>query len=204
MLIELSGGNLLALLSLTMIASLILGMGLPTVACYIILAVLVAPALVKMGVAPMAAHLFIFYFGMLSNITPPVALAAYAAAGIAETDPFRTGYAATRLGLAGFILPFMFVYGPAMLMIGSLWEVVLAFISGIVGVCALAAGIQGYFWGRTNLLQRGALLVAAPLLIKPGLLTDIMGYILVLGTLVSQVLAIRKVKIPKSEAFPDR
>lgn len=204
MLIELSGGNLLALLSLTMIASLILGMGLPTVACYIILAVLVAPALVKMGVAPMAAHLFIFYFGMLSNITPPVALAAYAAAGIAETDPFRTGYAATRLGLAGFILPFMFVYGPAMLMIGSLWEVVLAFISGIVGVCALAAGIQGYFWGRTNLFQRGALLVAAPLLIKPGLLTDIVGYILVLGTLVSQSLAIRKEKILKSKTFPDR
>lgn len=194
MLIDLSGGNLLVLLTLTMVASLILGMGLPTVACYIILAVLVAPALIKMGVAPMAAHLYIFYFGVISNITPPVALAAYAGAGIAGSDPMRTGFSACRLGLAGFIIPYMFVYGPAMVMIGPPGEVMLAAISGIAGVMALAAGLQGYLLGPMNWIQRGILLVAALLLIKPGLMTDLVGYGLLLATIISQLILGRRRK----------
>jgi len=154
MLIEVAGGNLLALLFLTMIASLILGMGMPTTACYIVLAVLVAPALIKMGVVPIAAHLFVFYFGIISAITPPVALAAYAAAGIGNTDPFKTGWYATKLGLAGFIIPYMFVYGPALLIQGTPGEIVLASISGLVGSAALAAAIQGWALARLNLWQR--------------------------------------------------
>jgi TRAP transporter 4TM/12TM fusion protein len=187
MLLELAGGNLLVLLVLTMLASLILGMGLPTVACYIILAVLVAPALIKMGVAPIAAHLFIFYFGLISAITPPVALAAYAAAGIAKTDPLRTGWAAVRLGIAGLLLPYFFVYGPAMVMIGPWSEIALIFVSGVVGVIALAAGVQGYLFKRANAIQRIALLSAGALLIKPGILTDLVGYALVAVVIVAQI-----------------
>jgi TRAP-type uncharacterized transport system fused permease subunit len=170
-----------------MLASLILGMGLPTVACYIILAVLVAPALIKMGVAPIAAHLFIFYFGLISAITPPVALAAYAAAGIAKTDPLRTGWAAVRLGIAGLLLPYFFVYGPAMVMIGPWSEIALIFVSGVVGVIALAAGVQGYLFKRANAIQRIALLSAGALLIKPGILTDLVGYALVAVVIVAQI-----------------
>jgi TRAP transporter 4TM/12TM fusion protein len=185
-LLELAGGNLLVLLILTMLASLVLGMGLPTVACYIILAVLVAPALIKMGVAPIAAHLFIFYFGLISAITPPVALAAYAAAGIAKTDSLRTGWAATRLGLAGFILPYFFVYGPSLVMIGSWSDIVLSVVSGVVGIMALAAGLQGYTFKRASSIQRAILFIAALLLIKPGILTDIAGYVLVAAVMIVQ------------------
>ena len=179
-LIYLSGGNLAFLLVLTMIASLILGMGLPTLACYLVLAITVAPALVEMGVMPIAAHLFIFYFGIISAITPPVALAAYAAAGVGETDPMRTGYAAWRIGLSAFLLPFMFVFGPVLLMKGSVLRIILAIISGLFGVTALAAAVQGYLFRKTNFWERGALFVAAVLLIDPGLLTDLIGYIIVL------------------------
>jgi TRAP-type uncharacterized transport system fused permease subunit len=175
MLIEVAGGNLLALLFLTMIASLILGMGMPTTACYIVLAVLVAPALIKMGVVPIAAHLFVFYFGIISAITPPVALAAYAAAGIGNTDPFKTGWYATKLGLAGFIIPYMFVYGPALLIQGTPGEIVLASISGLVGSAALAAAIQGWALARLNLWQRVFLGIGGLCLIKPGWITDLIG-----------------------------
>lgn len=178
MLIEIAGGNLLALLSLTMTASLILGMGMPTTACYIVLAVLVAPALIKMGVVPLAAHLFVFYFGIISAITPPVALAAYAAAGIGNTDPFKTGWYATKLGLAGFIIPYMFVYGPALMWKGTPAEIFLAALSGLIGSAALAAAIQGWILKRLNLWKRVLLGVASLCLIKPGWITDAIGVIL--------------------------
>ncbi len=178
MLIEIAGGSLLALLFLTMIASIILGMGMPTTACYIVLAVLVAPALIKMGVVPLAAHLFVFYFGIISAITPPVALAAYAAAGIGNTDPFKSGWYATKLGLAGFVIPYMFVYGPALLFEGRLAEVLLASISGLIGAAALAAAIQGWILERLSIWQRVLLGVAGLCLIKPGWITDALGGIL--------------------------
>ena len=185
-LIYLSGGNLAFLLVLTMIASLILGMGLPTLPCYLVLAIIVAPSLVEMGVMPIAAHLFIFYFGIISAITPPVALAAYAAAGVGETDPMRTGYAAWRLGLCAFLLPFMFVYGPVLLMKGSVLRIILATISGLFGVTALAAAVQGYFFRTTNLWERVALFAAAVLLIDPGLLTDLIGYVIIFAIITLQ------------------
>ena len=184
LLIEIAQGSLLALLVLTMVSSLILGMGLPTTACYIILAVLVAPAMVKMGVLPIAAHMFVFYFGVLSAVTPPVAVAAYAAAGLAGAPPGKTGYAAWRLAIAGFILPFMFVYGPELLMVGSWSNIVIACITGTIGVFLLAAAVQGYFLEKASLWERAVLFAASLLFINPGILTDIvglMGALLVLG-----------------------
>eukprot|EP01022_Parablepharisma_sp_SALTPOND_P026174 TRINITY_DN6221_c0_g2_i1.p2 TRINITY_DN6221_c0_g2~~TRINITY_DN6221_c0_g2_i1.p2 ORF type:complete len:217 (-),score=19.02 TRINITY_DN6221_c0_g2_i1:46-675(-) len=170
-----------------MFASLILGMGLPTVACYIILAVLVAPALVKMGVPAIAAHLFIFYFGLISAITPPVALAAYAASGIAKTDPLKTGWAAVRLGIAGLLLPYFFIYGPAMVMIGSGLDILFTLVSGIVGIISLAAGLQGYLFKKATAMQRVVLLAAAMFLIKPGILTDLAGFSLVAIVVIMQI-----------------
>lgn len=184
LLIELAHGSLLALLVLTMVASLTLGMGLPTTACYIILAVLVAPAMVKMGVLPISAHMFVFYFGILSAVTPPVAVAAYAGAGLANAPPGKTGYAAWRLATAGFILPYMFVYGPELLMVGSWPDIILAVISSTIGVYLLAAAVQGYFFRKAMLWERAVLFASALLLIKPGILTDIMGLagaLLILG-----------------------
>ena len=184
MLIDVSRGHLLALLFLTMVSSLILGMGLPTTACYIILAVLVAPAMVQMGVLPIAAHMFVFYFGCISAVTPPVALAAYAGAGLANAPPAKTGYAASKLAMAGFILPYMFVYGPELLMIGKMSDIILATATSILGVFLLAASIQGYLIRQANFLERVVLFAAALLLIKPGLYTDLLGlagFLLVLG-----------------------
>jgi TRAP transporter 4TM/12TM fusion protein len=184
-LIAASQGILLVLLVLTMISSLILGMGLPTTACYIILAVLVAPAMVKMGVLPIAAHMFVFYFGIISAVTPPVAVAAYAGAGLANAPPGKTGYTAWRLAIAGFVLPYMFVYGPELLMVGSWPNIVLASVTSAVGVFLLAASVQGYLLRKAKLWERVVLFIAALLLIKPGIYTDLMGIaggFLVLGS----------------------
>jgi TRAP transporter 4TM/12TM fusion protein len=185
-LVDLSHGNLAALLVLTMIASLILGMGLPTTACYIILAVLSAPALVKMGVIPIAAHLFVFYFGIISAITPPVAGAAYAAAPIAKTGPMGIGFTACRLGIAAFILPYMWVYGPALLLIGDPLTVTWAAITSTIGIAGCAMGIQGFVFRPASTLERIALLVGALLLIKPGWVTDIIGLGLLVPVLLHQ------------------
>jgi TRAP-type uncharacterized transport system fused permease subunit len=185
-LVDLSQGNLAALLFLTMIASLILGMGLPTTACYIILAVLSAPALVKMGVLPIGAHLFVFYFGIISAITPPVAGAAYAAAPIAKTGPMGIGFTACRLGIAAFILPYMWIYGPALLWIGDPLEVIWAAITSTLGIAACAAGVQGYVFRPTRILERAILLIAALLLIKPGWITDAIGLGLLVPVLLNQ------------------
>lgn len=174
-LINLAHGNLFLLLVLTMIASLILGMGLPATPCYIILAVLSAPAIVQMGISPMAAHLFVFYFGCISAITPPVAVAAYAGAAIAGSDPMRTGYTAWRLGLAAFIVPFMFIYGPPLILVGNLWEILQASVTSLIGVALLAASLQGFALMRLGAVERIFLFAAALLLIKPGWITDLIG-----------------------------
>jgi TRAP-type uncharacterized transport system fused permease subunit len=171
-------GNLFLLLVLSMIASLILGMGLPATPCYIILAVLAAPAIVEMNISPMAAHLFVFYFGCISAITPPVAVAAYAGAAIAGSDPMRTGYTAWRLGLAAFIVPFMFIYGQPMIMVGTWSEIILASITALIGVSILAASIQGFGLMRMGIVERVLLFTAALLMIKPGWMTDLVGIIM--------------------------
>jgi TRAP transporter 4TM/12TM fusion protein len=185
-LVDFSHGSLMLLLLLTMIASLILGMGMTTTACYIILAILVGPALIKMGVDPMAAHLFIFYFGIISAITPPVAVAAYAGAGIAGSDPMKTGYAAWRLGLSAFILPFMFVYGHTLLLKGSMTMILLTIVTSVLGIYALSAAIQNYLFGNLGNAKRIVLLIGSLLLIKPGWKTDLVGFFLVLFIFLSQ------------------
>ena len=195
-LIQLAHGNLFLLLVLTMIASLILGMGLPATPCYIILAVLAAPAIVEMNISPMAAHLFVFYFGCISAITPPVAVAAYAGAAIAGSDPMRTGYTAWRLGLAAFIVPFMFIYGPPLIMVGTLIEIIQASVTALIGVAFLAASIQGFFLTRLVPIERIFLFAAALLLIKPGWMTDLAGIVIGMIIAVIHVSRYRKERQP--------
>ena len=179
LIITLSGGSLLGALVLTALGSIVLGMGLPTTAAYVVLAALGAPALVQLGVPLLAAHMFIFYFGCISNVTPPVSLAAFAAAGIAGSPPMRTAASAALLAGAGFIVPFMFVYGPPLLMVGSPVEVVVATITALIGVTSLAAAAVGYARKRLAWWERIIALVAAMVLVYPGLVTDATGLLLV-------------------------
>jgi TRAP-type uncharacterized transport system fused permease subunit len=179
-LIQLSGGQLFPLLILMAICNIILGMGMPTTAVYIILATLAAPALVKLGLSPICAHLFVFYYGCLSHLTPPVALAAYAAASLAESPPMKTGFAAWRIGLAGFIVPFMFVYGPALVLEDSALNIAVAFATALVGIFALAVALEGYLFRVFPWWQRMIPFAASLLLIKPGVYTDLLGAV-VLG-----------------------
>jgi TRAP-type uncharacterized transport system fused permease subunit len=136
-----------------------------------------------MGVPPLAAHLYIFYFGMLCMVTPPVAFASYAGAAIAKADPMKTGFTAWRFALAGFLLPYMFVYNTSLLLMGPTADIVLAVFTSIIGIICLASGIIGYLFKETRLLERLLLFAAAFLLIKPGWKTDIIG-LLCAGTVV--------------------
>lgn len=175
LIVTLSFGQLPLALLLTALASIVLGMGLPTTAAYVVLAALGAPALAQFGVPPLAAHLFIFYFGCISNVTPPVALAAFAAAGIAGAPPIRTGAAAMLLAAAGFVVPFMFVYGPPLLLEGSPLEITVAFATATAGVTALAAAAIGHARRPLAAWERALLTAAAVALIDPGLATDTFG-----------------------------
>ncbi|MDI6913595.1 MAG: TRAP transporter permease [Desulfitobacteriaceae bacterium] len=174
-LVILSGGHLLVLLILTMIASIILGMGLPTTACYVILSAIVAPSIIKLGVVPLAAHMFVFYFGIISAITPPVAGAAYVGAGIAGSDPLKTGWTAVKLGGASYIIPFMFVYGPPLLWFGAPLVILQAVITASLGVVGLAIAIEGWLFTNASWLYRAIAFIGALLLIYPGTITDLIG-----------------------------
>ncbi len=161
-------------LVLIMVCSIILGMGLPSAVCYLLMATLIGPVLGDLGVVPLAAHLFIFYFGMMSMVTPPVALAAYAAASIADTNIMRAGFAAFRFALAGFTLPYMFVFRPELLLLSldgttpAIPRVAVAIVVAATGIFALASGIAGCLRHPTTRLERSALLLAAFLLLFPG------------------------------------
>ncbi len=176
-----SQGSLLVALAMTMVASLILGMGLPTVATYIVLVTIVAPALVNLGVPLLAAHLFVFYYGVVADITPPVALAAYAGAGIAKSNQFKTGLYAVGIAMAGFLIPYVFVYAPALLLSldNGIWQAAWAalpvLLSSLVGVFMVGCAIIGFFRLPCRWWERSALGVGAILLIKPGLVTDAAG-----------------------------
>ena len=182
--LALSGGSLLVTLLLTMVVTIVLGMGLPTIAAYAIPASVVVPALVQMGVPEMSAHLFVLYYASLSAITPPVALASYAAAAIAGVSPTRLSILGLKLGLAGFVIPFMIVYGPQLMLVGDWPSIVLAVISAVVGVFALSVAVIGYLRQPVSLVERGGYLVAAVVLIKPGLWTDSLGILLLAGLVV--------------------
>jgi len=173
----LAGESLALALFFTMIAGIILGMGLPTTAAYIVMAALLVPALVKLGIPTIAAHMFAFYYAIISAITPPVALAVYAGAGLAGSNMWKTGFAAVRIGAPGFIIPFMFAYEPSLLFIGSSWSIITSFFTASIGVVMLAAGMMGWFLRKTNWIERILLIAAAILLIKPGFYSDIIGFI---------------------------
>ncbi|MBX3455586.1 TRAP transporter fused permease subunit [Ferrovibrio sp.] len=177
--VGLAQNSLLLALLLTAVAGIILGMGMPTTPAYIVMVSLMVPAIIKLGVIEQAAHMFAFYFAILSAITPPVALAVYAAASLAKANIWDAGWSAVRIGAAGFIVPFMFVYEPALLFIGDPLTIIHASISAVIGCLALAAGLNGHLIRHAVLWERLALVAAALLLIKPGIYTDLAGLALI-------------------------
>jgi TRAP-type uncharacterized transport system fused permease subunit len=189
--IGLAQDTLLLALILTMCAGIVLGMGMPTTPAYIIMTALLVPAIIKLGVVVPAAHMFAFYFAILSAITPPVALAVFAAAGLAKSDLWASGLAAVKIGCAGFIVPFMFVYEPALLMIGEWPKIVQSFVTASGGILLFAAGLHGYLITRTSLAQSVILCLGGLMLVKPGLATDIAGAVLAIAIMANQILALR-------------
>lgn len=180
-LISLAGGSLIVLLILAAVAGVVLGMGMATTSVYIVLAVLVAPALTKMGIDPLAAHLFVFYYGCLSCITPPVASASFAAAALTDSPPFALGFQAWKLSLSGYIIPFMFMFNPELLFQGSLLLIVKALITALIGIYALSCSVEGYMKKELNPISRVLLFGASLLLIDSGLWTDLIGLFIVIG-----------------------
>ena len=180
---SLAGNSLLALLVLAAAASVILGMGAPPLLVYVLLAATAAPALIKLGVAPLSAHLFIFYYGMLSMITPPVALCNLIAARVANANFWATSVEAVRLGIVAFVVPFFFVYQPALLLMGDAAQVALAVVTSVTGAFAISGGLAGFlFVRRLALWESVALCAAGLLLIFPGKVTDLIGAVLLAPT----------------------
>ncbi|MGE4354080.1 MAG: TRAP transporter permease [Oscillospiraceae bacterium] len=190
--VSLSSGSLLLALILAMLSSLLLGMGLPTTASYVIQATLVAPALITMGLLPIQAHLFVFYFACMACITPPVALAAYTAAPIADGNAMKIGSKAFKLGLAAFIVPYAFAFSPAILIEGSTEAIIFACLSAIIGCCALAIALTGWFAEQMNVITRVLMLSGALCMIHTGNNTDIVGYFLFAVLIVYQLLKSRQ------------
>ncbi|OLB03420.1 MAG: hypothetical protein AUH14_13300 [Candidatus Rokubacteria bacterium 13_2_20CM_69_15_1] len=185
--VGLAQGNMLATLLLTMLAALVLGTGLPTSATYIITSIMAAPALVQLGVPKLVAHMFVFYFGILADLTPPTAISTYATASIAGADVWRTQWTAMALALSGFIIPFSFAYDPALMMLGAgPVRVVLRTAAATLGLVMLGAGVIGYLRRPTRRWERGLLLVGAVLLIFPGWVSDALGVACFIVVLVSQ------------------
>jgi TRAP transporter 4TM/12TM fusion protein len=200
--VGLAQNTLILALVLTMIAGIVLGMGMPTTPAYIIMTALLVPAIIKLGVVPPAAHMFALYFAVLSAITPPVALAVFAAAGIAKADLWKSGWAAVKIGAAGFIVPFMCVYEPALLMIGS-WPAVLgAFVTASCGILLFAAGLHGYFVAAASHWQRVLLCAGGLLLIDPGLATDLAGAVIAAVVTVVQLYERRQAAAGAAKARP--
>lgn len=161
---------------LTMVAALVLGMGSPTTANYVITSTIAAPAIILLGVPDLSAHLFVFYFGIIADITPPVALAAFAAAGVSGGDPLKTGIQSSKLAIAAFIIPYIFVLSPQMLMIDSTWmEVVWVVFTAMTGMIAIGAGVIGYWVRGMHWLERISAIIIGLLLIYPETITDIIG-----------------------------
>lgn len=175
-LIGLAGTNVFLVLVMTMIACLIMGMGTPTTANYVITSMIAAPVLVKLGYPLLSAHMFVFYFGILADVTPPVALASFAASGIGQSDPLRTGVESTRLSIAAFIIPYIFVFSPQMLMVDTNWqEILLTVVTALVGMIGVGAGMIGYWKKSLNLFLRLVLVAGGILLVIPQLTLSLMG-----------------------------
>ncbi|SER86516.1 TRAP transporter, 4TM/12TM fusion protein [Butyrivibrio fibrisolvens] len=190
--VSVAGDKLIIALVLTMLCCIVLGMGVPTTANYCIMAATTAPILIRMGVPIAAAHFFVFYFGIVADITPPVALAAYAGSAIAKSNPMKTAFTASRLAIAAFIVPYMFCLSPALLMIDTTAvEVALISITAIIGIFGLASGLEGYCFTDMNKIIRILIVIGGILLIYPGIVTDGIGFVLVIGSLAFQYLSSR-------------
>jgi TRAP transporter 4TM/12TM fusion protein len=185
--IMLGGTSIFATLMLTMITCMILGMGLPSIPSYLITATIAAPALVKLGIPVVAAHLFVFYFAMFANLTPPVALAAFAAAGLSGGDPMKTGFTSVKLALAGFIIPYMFIYNNELLLLNTTWPVAIRVaVTSLIGVAMIGIAVEGYLKKKVPMLLRIASFVGAMLLITANVAQDLIGLAILLVILVQQ------------------
>ncbi len=193
LIVPLAENYLLLALIMIMLCCIILGMGVPTTANYVIMATITAPILVKAGVPLLAANMFVFYFGIIADITPPVALAAYAGSAIAGSNPLKTGFTATKLAIGAFIIPYIFALNPAMLFIDTTWyEVILIVVTSLIGMFGVSIGVQGYVKGKVNPILRIVSVIGGLALIYPGLITDAIGLVLVGGVLVYQILMSKK------------
>ena len=194
--IQMADGRMLVLLLLVMVASIIMGMGLPTVSCYVLLAVLTAPALIKMGVTPMAAHLFVFYFGIISGLTPPVATTSFTAAGIADCSPMKAGIESVKLAMGGFIVPFLFVYNPTLLLEGTAIDIITGVASTLIGCFCFTFAANGYMRVKLSVVERIMLLVATIGTFIVGITTDIIGIVLLIIVWMIQTGRVRKQAAP--------
>jgi TRAP transporter 4TM/12TM fusion protein len=192
--ITLGRQSLFLTLVFTMITCMILGMGVPSIPAYIITATIAAPALFKLDIPLVAAHMFSFYFAMFANLTPPVALAAFAAAGLSGGDPMKTGFSSVKLAIAGFIVPYMFIYSPQLLLIDtSIFEGIRVAIGACVGVLMIAVAVEGYFFTKVHPVLRIAAAAGSVCLIDSGLTTDLIGLVILVGlVLVQRYLAIKE------------
>ena len=192
--VGLSGGHMMIAMFLTMLTCIILGMGVPTTANYVIMATTCAPILIKMGMDVLAAHMFVFYFGIVADITPPVALAAYAGSAIAKSKPMKTAVTATTLAIAAFIVPYCFGLNPALLFVEgtSLFEGIQVIITASLGVFGVAAGLRGYIFSNLKVWQRLVIIAGGLLMIDAGAITDIVGIVLVFGTCFLSKMAAKK------------
>ena len=195
-LLSLSGGNVLLALFFTMIASIVLGMGVPTTANYVIMATITAPVVLKLGIDLLPAHMFVFYFGIVADITPPVALAAYAGSAIARSNPLKTGVQATKLAIAAFLIPYVFALNPSLLLLGSTpIQVISVTITAFIGMFGVASAVEGYLFANMNPIVRIIALAGGLLLIIPGAATDVIGVVLVL-----LVMAFQKARSKKANS----
>ncbi|MBR4831312.1 MAG: TRAP transporter permease [Butyrivibrio sp.] len=191
--VAVAGDKLFIALFLTMLCCIVLGMGVPTTATYCIMAATCAPILTRMGVPIIAAHFFVFYFGIVADITPPVALAAYAGSAIAKSNPMRTAIAATKMAVAAFLIPYIFCFSPAMLLIDTtVSSVIIIYVTALVGIMAVAAALEGYLFTDMKIWERIILIVGGIMLISPGVMTDAAGLAVIAVGLILQFISKKK------------
>ena len=193
-LLTLSGGITILALFFTMIACIILGMGVPTTANYVIMATITAPIVIKLGIPMLAAHMFVFYFGIVADITPPVALAAYAGSAIAKCNPLKAGFTATRIAITAFIIPYVFAFNPEMLLGqgNSIIQAAMITVTAFVGMLGISTGMEGFMKTRLKAWERILCIAAGLLLIKPGTLTDVIGIVVIVGMFVIQNMKVKR------------
>ena len=192
--VPIAHNNMFLALFLTMLTCIVLGMGVPTTANYLIMATITAPILTEMGLPLLAAHMFVFYFGIVADITPPVALSAYAGSAIAKSDPLKTGITATRLAITAFIIPYIFAFNPKMLFIdATVIEVVIIIITSLIGIFAISAGLEGYMFNKLKAYEIIPLIIGGLLMVYPGHVTDLIGFVLVAVITIIQIILAKKI-----------